>query len=299
INWPGSIFKRVNCLARSDVKKQILELDSACRDFPRHLSSLELQRAVLEILIPLYESPKRGARKSLSDEDLNTLVEKAASSKLPISEFLEASFFDESILLTFASRIADYLRYKHPEGERLNGVLKALKSGEIDAREAVKAVIEEDAGWFMELSDRLYTEAPLLLFLFEAPLRPFYEELARRLEGRFRESWWEPICPICGRRPTVARIRGGKRYVVCAYCGVEYLIDLFLCVNCGNRDPYTLGFIVFDDLPEYELDYCEKCNHYIKVIHESRLKKRIPGGLEDLLTNELDALAREIGLERV
>ncbi|MEM2126979.1 MAG: formate dehydrogenase accessory protein FdhE [Candidatus Bathyarchaeia archaeon] len=286
-------------MARPEIRKQMLELDSACRDFPRHLESLRIQVAILEILTPLYESPKRGARKTLSDMDLKTLQEKAANSKMPINEFLEASFFDEATFLTFAERIAEYLRDRHLWEDKLEGVLKALKLGEIDAYEALRAVVEEDGDWFKELSVKLNSDAPLLLFLFETPLRPFYEDLARRVEREFRETWWEALCPICGRLPPAARIRDGKRYVVCSYCGAEYLIDLFLCVNCGNRDPYTLGFIVFDGLPEYELNYCEKCNHYIKIIHESRLKKRIPEGLEDLLTSELDALAKDIGLKHL
>ena len=83
--------------------------------------------------------------------------------------------------------------------------------------------------------------------------------------------------------------------MVCMYCGTDYLFDQFACVNCGNNDPNTLGFIALEDYPGYEIDYCEKCSNYIKVIYPDRVK-----GFEDLFTWELDDFAENsgLGLER-
>ena len=280
-------------LSRSTIEEQIREVDSAAEDYPEHLNLLTLHKAILEILMPIAKSPKKGAREALSGEAFNNLQEKAAASKKPISSFLYSSIFDEDTVLSIARDITQCLMRRRPGGEALEGFLKALEKEEINARDAIEAILEEDAAWFQHLSERFGVESSLLLFIFDTTLRPFFEEIARKVESVFIETWWEPFCPVCGRTSNVARIRQRKRYMTCTYCGAEYLVDLFLCVNCGNKDPYTLGFITFEEHPEYELNYCEKCDHYIKIVYEERLRRRIPKGLEGLLTQELDILAEE------
>ena len=287
-------------MSRSNIKEQIREIDSATKDYPEYLDLLNLNKDIMEILIPMAESTTKGAREALSNKAVKNLQEKAVASKRPISSFLDASIFDEKTVLSIARDIAQCLRRRCPGGEALEGFLRAFEQGEIDARDAIEAILEEDAAWFRHLSDKFGVEPSLLLFIFGTPLRPFFEDIARKVERELIEAWWEPFCPVCGRNPHVARIRQRKRYMTCTYCGAEYLVDLFLCVNCGNKEPYSLGFITFKEHPEYELNYCEKCNHYVKTIYEDRLRRKIPKGLEDLLTQELDILAQrhELDLSR-
>jgi formate dehydrogenase maturation protein FdhE len=274
-------------------------LASSFKDFPEYLELLKFQIGFLKILIPLDESPEKGGKWALSMDEVKKLQERAASSKRPISQFLEPSFFEEEVLLTVVEELSEYLMSLYPGGEVLDKVLVGLKNGNIEIKNALKAVIENDLDWFSELSDNLNIETSILSFVFETPLRPFFEEMARRAGDRFTESWWEPFCPICGRRTIVASIRNERRYMICTYCGAEYLVDLFLCINCGNKDPYTLGFLSLEEHPEYELNYCERCNHYIKVFYEDRLKRKIPKGVEDLLTFEIDIIAEHLGFKRI
>jgi formate dehydrogenase maturation protein FdhE len=280
-------------LSRPTLKEQIHEIESAAEKFPEHLDLLNLRKAILKILATVDESPTKGAISIISDETLNDLKEKAVASKKPMSSFIDPSIFKRDMVWSAAKEIAEYLVSNHPQGEPLQRFLEALEGRLFDAGEAVRAILNEDAEWFQRLGDSFGVEPSLLLFLLEAPLQPFFEDLARRVEGELKETWWEPYCPVCGRASLVARIRQRKRYMTCTFCGAEHLVDLFLCVNCGNNEPYSLGFLTFKEHPEYELNYCEKCNHYIKVIHEDRLKRKIPKGLEDLLTRDLDMLAEE------
>ncbi len=67
---------------------------------------------------------------------------------------------------------------------------------------------------------------------------------------------------------------------------------------CGNNDPYTLIFMASEDQPEFQIDFCTKCNHYIKIIDEEKLKKTIPKGFEDILTLNLDLAAKDASLIR-
>jgi formate dehydrogenase maturation protein FdhE len=67
---------------------------------------------------------------------------------------------------------------------------------------------------------------------------------------------------------------------------------MFICPICSNNDPTRQGFVSFPGNLAYELNYCEVCNQYLKVIYEERLQKKLPEGLEDLLTRELDVFAQ-------
>lgn len=279
-------------MARSNIRQQIQEIEHATQIYPRYLDLLLFHKSILEILSTTGTSQTNAMKETLSDESLNTLLQKAISSKSPIISFLDARIFDLDSVLSVAKKVIESLIHRGFEKNiNLEGLLRALEQGDVDIQKAVDAIIKGDASWFLHLSERHKIEPSLILFIFDTPLRPFFEELARRVEKDIIETWWEPFCPICGRRSTVARMRQRKRYMVCTYCGVQYLVDLFLCVNCNNNDPTTMGFISFEASPGYELNYCEKCKHYIKVLYEDRLKENIPQGLEDLLTRELDIKA--------
>ncbi len=289
-------------MARSNIRQQIQEVDQVVQEYPEYLDLLLLHKSILEILSTTGTLQTRAMKEALSDESVNTLLKRAVESKRPIIIFLDARIFDPDGVLSVAKKVIERLIEGGSEAiSELEGLLRALGQDEVDAQKAVDAIIRGDTSWFKHLSEMYKVEPSLMLFIFDVSLRPFFEELARRVEKDIMETWWEPFCPVCGRVSAVARMKQRKRYMVCTYCGVQYLVDLFLCVNCNNKDPTTMGFISFEASPGYELNYCEKCRHYIKVLHEDRLKGKIPQGLEDLLTRELDIIAEgpEFNLKRV
>jgi FdhE protein len=171
-------------------------------------------------------------------------------------------------------------------------LLEAIRNKNNLINNSLKAIFKEDSDWFDQMGENYGVEPSLLLMIFDLPLRPFFENLSRKIEDKIIETWWESHCPVCGRTPKVAITRKGKRYMACSYCGTQYLVDLFICTNCGNNDPNKFGFITFKDHPEYELNYCEECNHYLKIGDEEKIGKRVPRGLEDLITQELDVRAQ-------
>jgi FdhE protein len=129
-------------------------------------------------------------------------------------------------------------------------------------------------------------------------IQPCLKEIARKIDSSTLDKWWQASCPVCGRLPVVARLRDRKRYLVCTFCSTEYLSDRFLCVHCSNKDPYTLSFLIDQTQPVLQIDFCTKCKHYLKVIDEAKLKEPIPKGLEDILTLDLDVLAKNKELLR-
>lgn len=287
-------------MAKPRVKKQIEKVDAAAIRCPELAPSLSLYKASLEALRPLDESKTRGALKSLDWSVFNGLVVLSLKEKQHLSSYMDPSTVDPAAFNDALLRVLDALQSVHPAKSNLTLVSDAVKQGKIDAADAIQALLTEDAAWLEKKGLEFGVEPSLILSVLELPLRPLFEELARKYEEAYIEDWWEPYCPICGRRPPAGRMRSKKLFLVCAYCGDLYAVDMFQCISCGNKDPTKLAFVSPESRPEYEIQYCEKCKMYIKVINEDKLGKMVPLGLEDIFTRELDALAQlpELGLRR-
>lgn len=276
-------------MAKPLIREQIFLLNSAKKNFPEYRQILSFQEKMLKILLPLDESLKRGVKKKLTKKNLDSLLEKTISSKIPICNFFSVSDFDIESILNATKNIVQLLIDEKINEEELNTLAEKLNNTTIIS-EAIEAILREDATWFKHQSKRFDVDSTLLLLIFDSPLKPFFEEISRNVEDRIKETWLDYYCPICGRQSSVAINRKLKRYMRCPYCGLDYLVDPFVCVNCGNNDPTTMGFININRREGFELNYCEKCNHYIKIVIEN-LTLQIPPGLEDILTRELDNIA--------
>jgi FdhE protein len=179
------------------------------------------------------------------------------------------------------------------------GIKKLLEH--LDAEEfmnLVNAVLKEDEQPILSSAEQFEVEPSILLYLVNTSIQPFIVTIARSVSSTFYEKWWRAHCPICGRTPQVARLRNRRRYLTCSFCGAEYPSDHFVCVHCNNKDPYMLKYLTNEDTPEFQIDFCTKCKHYIKVIIESKLKEPIPQCIEDILTLDLDIRAKNAGLLR-
>lgn len=287
-------------MAKPRVEEQIEKIGAVASSYPELAISLSLHKALLEALRPLDESEERGALKSLDWSNFSGLVERSLKEKQHLGSYVDPSALDPAAYGGALIRVLGALQGLHPSKSELIIILDAVKQGKIDAVDAIRAMLKEDASWLKDKGQELGVEPPLLLSVLELPLRPFFEELARKFEDTYIEDWWEPHCPICGRKPPTGRMRSKKLYLVCAFCGDRYAADMFQCISCGNKDPTKLAFINPEAYPDLEIQYCEVCKMYVKVINEDRPGRVIPLGLEDVVTRGLDELAQlpELGLHR-
>ena len=217
---------------------------------------------------------------------------------LPIIYFLHPSQNDLEVLMITFKKLLNIFVKQNINDEGLKNLLSHLESGKISLPKLIEASLRENVSTIEEAAKKSDIKAEILLYLVSALIQPCLEEIARKIDSQFHDKWWQGSCPVCGRISAVAKNRYGKRFLVCTYCGTEYLFDNFFCVHCGNKDPYTLKFITVETNPEFKIDFCTKCNHYIKVLEETKLKTPIPKGLEDILTLNLDFLAKDAGLVR-
>ncbi len=283
----------VRGLSRPPIHKQIKDVDEAIAKHPEYKNLLTLHRAILSIREQVEKLPTKGTNIRWDGELPMDLRQHLYSKRKTAVKFLTASMFDGEVATDVCQKVIHTL-LRHGKGEKnLLKISDALTEGEIRIRDSLEAVTKRKAEWFEEQGHRFEVDPRTLRYIFSIPIQPCLEEIARKLDASFSEHWWQPVCPVCGGIPQVAWIRKKKRYLTCSFCGAQYLSDMFLCVNCGNTDPNTLGYLKPKDQPWFRIDFCEKCKHYIKVIDGDRLEIEIPRGLEDILTQSLDKMIRK------
>lgn len=258
---------------------------------------LKLYEKILQIQQELDSTPTKGTAIDWNDQmSVDNLRQKCIETKKPITHFLDPAIFDHDILYPLFKRIIQVLIGQNINKEGLKKLSSSLESGNLSLPKLIKATLKENMGYIRKVGGEFDVQPALLLYITNALIQPCLEQIARKIDETLLDKWWQASCPVCGRTPVVAKLRQRKRYLVCTFCGAEYLSDHFLCIHCENKDPYTLKYLTIEERPAFQIDFCTKCNHYIKVIDEAKMKAAIPKGFEDILTISLDLAAKNANL---
>lgn len=137
----------------------------------------------------------------------------------------------------------------------------------------------------------------ILKFIVANTVKPFLRAFAQTVSEENRTgSWSESFCPVCGNRPYIGRLakEDGKRYLRCSLCDTEWGYKRLACCNCGNEDHNTLSFLMIEETPGYQIDVCEVCKSYLKIIDDRTGFSR-DQDLSDVQTIYLDLIARQKG----
>ncbi len=275
--------------------KIILDLVSLNEDLKE---PLELEGDILRVQQKIEATPLLGALSgALGPESIGRLQKESLRIKKPMSSLMEPSTFNAEALSAPFIEVVSVLASRRIGNSKAGQLLNSMSSQGIGLGKLIEAVLREDEPLLVEYGERLKVEPSVLVYAVSSILRPFFEEVARRVDSSHYETWWEHQCPICGRTPTLGIVRDRKRYLYCTYCGAEYPSDTALCVHCGNRDPSSLKFLSSNRDPKNRIDFCTICSGYLKVLDETA-SNAIPKDLLDILTLELDQVATSKGLKR-
>jgi formate dehydrogenase accessory protein FdhE len=135
--------------------------------------------------------------------------------------------------------------------------------------------------------------------------RAFLQPYARYLAGRTAVP---PVlatpraCPLCGGRPLYGVLRlegdGGKRCMVCSFCGYEWEFRRILCPTCGEEDEKKLPVYVAEQFPHIRVEACETCKFYLRTIDMTKDGYAVPM-VDDLAAIPLTLWAYEHGYSRL
>ena len=146
-----------------------------------------------------------------------------------------------------------------------------------------------------------------LVFVLEALLQPFAEQLAMRIANSSMSARGgslkpEPHCPFCGGLPVVGVLReegqGAKRTLVCALCLTEREYLRIVCPACGEQQFDALPVYTAEQFVHVRIEACESCSRYLKTIDLTKDGLAVPL-VDDIASVSLDFWARDRGYVRL
>jgi FdhE protein len=169
--------------------------------------------------------------------------------------------------------------------EQVGKVKEALDNKKIDLKNLLKKGVNEQK--IEKVADQFGLDIKVFSFLIQSSVRPSIETGMEQLRSELDpETWLKSHCPVCGSLPSLSLLKGegGKRYLLCSYCGYQWRIG-------------SLKYFLGEGEEAYRIDLCDKCHQYIKTIDYRTLEESDPV-LEDLATLHLDLLASQKGYKR-
>jgi FdhE protein len=138
-------------------------------------------------------------------------------------------------------------------------------------------------------------------FLCRAFLEP-YAEMAAKDKPAPPQFAASRVCPLCEARPVAGVLRpegeGGKRFLLCSFCGQEWEFRRILCASCGEEREEQLPVYVAEQFPQIRVEACDTCRHFLRTIDLTKDGNAIPV-VDDLAAISLTLWAEERGYERI
>ncbi|MBS1842082.1 MAG: formate dehydrogenase accessory protein FdhE [Acidobacteria bacterium] len=138
-------------------------------------------------------------------------------------------------------------------------------------------------------------------FLCRGFLQPFAEVAAERKQAPI-QSTASLVCPLCEARPVAGILRpegdGGKRFLLCSFCGHEWEFRRILCASCGEEREGQLPVFVAEQFPQIRVEACDTCRHFLRTIDLTKDGNAMPI-VDDLAAIPLTLWADEHGYKRI
>ena len=138
-------------------------------------------------------------------------------------------------------------------------------------------------------------------FIPRAFLQPYAEFCAARVQ-RAPVVVAPRVCPLCGSRPLLGVLRpegdGGKRFLLCSFCGEEWEFRRLLCPTCGEETESKLPVYTAEQLPHIRVESCDTCMFYLRTIDLTKDGHAVPL-VDDLAAIPLTLWAHEHGYSRL
>jgi len=111
-------------------------------------------------------------------------------------------------------------------------------------------------------------------------------------------------CPRCNALPLLGVLRtetdggGGKRYLLCSFCSLEWEFRRILCAKCGEEAERKLPVFVAEQLPHIRMECCDTCKHFLRTVDLTKDGHAVPL-VDDLAAVPLSLWAEENGYRRI
>jgi len=248
-------------------------------------------QALQKEIVELQENWKRQINPSSVRPSLD---KDAMAAGVPAAE-LTAINFEISLFLQWIEEINDKLVKSNPELEtKLSRVTSLLN--EETALRWLQEAFSFNYPYFSNFALENKLEAWIPSFLAETALRPYLQLIAERVQPEINYAVPGAGCPVCGEPVRLATLEeAGKKVVHCPRCLAHWHAKRLECSHCGNEDHEKLNFLSIEEDPAAQIQVCEECSGYIKIIDTRQYIEKPSAALLDLKSLHLDFIAQENG----
>lgn len=201
---------------------------------------------------------------------------------------------------SLVERLLEHLTSKkRKDKEALEKTLDRVRTDSNWIKSVIAAFLSRDESTIVNMAEKVDLEPMVLKFLTHMALRPSLDNLKESVSKRIqKDSWNYGSCPLCGSYPDMAYLgEEGKRFLHCELCGYEWHYPRLKCPFCENDEPKKLGYFESEEEEGFRVDFCKKCNRYIKTLDMRVIEAPAPLELENLITLHLDMLAHDQGFK--
>ncbi|WP_144551795.1 formate dehydrogenase accessory protein FdhE [Bacillus sp. X1(2014)] len=207
--------------------------------------------------------------------------------------------FEISLFLQCIEEINDILINHDPELEtQLEGI-----TGLLTEKTAIRWMEEAFAFhhlYFIEFARENEVDDWIPHFLAETALRPYLQMAAEHIQPEIDRAIPGAGCPACGEPVRLAVIEeDGKKMIQCPRCFAHWHAKRLECAHCGNEDHKRMKFLTIEGDAVSQIQVCEGCKGYIKIIDTRQYIEKPSAALLDLNSIHLDYVAQDNGYQAV
>jgi FdhE protein len=238
-------------------------------------------------------------KKSINPESIIPNLDKAAMSAGVSAAALTSINFEISLFLQWIEEINTLLIKMDPKLETKLSGIRELVSEETAIR-WIDEAFSFNGVYFARFAEENGLEEWIPQFLAETVLRPYLQLTAEKLQHETFHAVPGAGCPVCGEPARLAVLRDeGQKVMTCPRCLAHWQAKRIECAHCGNDDHNTIQFITVEGDATSQIQVCEKCTGYIKVIDTRQYLSMPSSAMLDLNTIHLDFVAQEHGYQAV
>lgn len=238
-------------------------------------------------------------KQQIDPETIRTNLDKAAMEAGVPAAALTAIDFEISLFLQWIEEINATLSYRNPDlAPKLTNISSLLN--EETAVRWIEEAFAFNHVYFTSFAADHGLEEWVPQFLAETALRPYLQLIAEKVQPEIERAVPGAGCPVCGEPIRLATLaEEGKKVVHCPRCLAHWHAKRLECSHCGSDDHKKIQFLTIEGDAASQIQVCEECNGYIKIIDTRQYITKPSAALLDLNSIHLDFVAQDHGYNAV
>lgn len=217
-----------------------------------------------------------------------------AQNNVPIVTQVEINV-DKNLYKKFILELAQLLEQKDEKLAIETSKLKDKLSEDVIKR-WVEEVLSFNQLYFANYASEAQVAEWLPYLLAEHSIRPFLRNVSKQYSDELSNMNTKGSCPCCGEPVRLAVLDGkGKKMLTCPRCEAKWNLKRLQCSFCGTEENKKLQYYAVENDATAQIEVCEECNNYIKVIDTRKHFKKQTPFLLDVSSIHLDIIAQEKG----